>query len=51
VAEAVVVAGEPMEGGDVTVTTIMGSWSDEDPTCITAGMVVDIMMMGNDTQR
>ncbi len=50
-AEAVAVAGEPTEGGDFAVKTIMATWSVWDPRGVTAGTVVDMMMMGNDAQR
>jgi hypothetical protein len=43
--------GEPTEGGDVTVMTIMVTWNIGDPTSVTAGMVMDTMMMGDDAQR
>ncbi len=42
--------GKPTEGGDV-VTTIMATKNVGDPTGITAGRVMDMMMMGNNAQR
>ncbi len=50
-AEAAAVAGEPMEGGDATVTMIMTTWNVGDPMGVMAGTVVDMMMMGNNAQR
>jgi hypothetical protein len=50
VAEAAAVTGELMEGGDV-VTMIMMTWNVGDPTGITAGTVLDMMMMRNDAKR
>ncbi len=46
-AEAAAVAGEPMEGGDATVTMILTTWNVGDPMGVTAGTVVNMMMMGN----
>ncbi len=46
-AEAAAVAGKPMEGGEATVTMIMTTWNVGDPTGVTAGTVVDMMMMVN----
>ncbi len=50
-AEAVAVTGEPTEGGDVMVTTIMATWNVWDPMGVETGTVVDMRMMGNDAQR
>jgi hypothetical protein len=50
VVEAAAVAGELTEGRDVMVTRIMMTWNIGDPMGITAGTVVDMMMMGGNTQ-
>jgi hypothetical protein len=51
VAEGAKVEGEPTEGGEIVVMRIMATWNIGDPMGVTAGMVLDMMMMGNDAQR